>query len=125
MSDDSQTAQLVMEYSNIQLDYYASTSTLCLLAYEYIITFDHETKFFSKLTGSSVLFIINRYLPIVFAAFTLPFPDPTTTKYLPWALFSTLRAYALSSGIQGQWSISILVLLLSLAPFIINFVDMS
>ncbi|KAI0758242.1 hypothetical protein C8Q74DRAFT_1210420, partial [Fomes fomentarius] len=53
-----------------------------LLAYEYMITFDHETKFFWKrsITGSSVLFIINRYLPLVYAALTMPSPDPTTTN---------------------------------------------
>ncbi len=37
-------------------------------------------------------------------------------------VFSTLRAYALSSGTCGQQFISILVLLLSLAPLIVNFV---
>ncbi len=64
-------------------------------------------------------------------------------QYLPWAceylfpyytrpgalnytlrllVFSTLRAYVLSSRTRGQWSISTLVLLCSLAPLIINFV---
>ncbi|KAI0758231.1 hypothetical protein C8Q74DRAFT_1210254, partial [Fomes fomentarius] len=114
-----------------------------LLAYEYIITFDCEMKLFWKrsITGSSILFIANRYLSLVFAALGAPYPDPTTTKvsiptaftygleflqYLPWALFSALRAYALSSGTQGhwQWSISTLVLLSSLAPLVINFVGM-
>ncbi|KAI0758252.1 hypothetical protein C8Q74DRAFT_1209988, partial [Fomes fomentarius] len=53
-----------------------------LLAYEYMITFDRETKFFWKrsITGSSVLFIVNRYLPLVIVVLHMPFPDPTTTK---------------------------------------------
>ncbi|KAI0774609.1 hypothetical protein C8Q74DRAFT_1201129, partial [Fomes fomentarius] len=107
-----------------------------LLAYEYMITFDRETKFFWKrsITGSSVLFIVNRYLPLSLGIL----------QYLPWAceymfpfysqpcalddttglhlVFSTLRAYALSSEIRGRWSILTLVLLSSLAPLIINFV---
>ncbi|KAI0758260.1 hypothetical protein C8Q74DRAFT_1221923, partial [Fomes fomentarius] len=62
MSDNSQTAQLIEEYSTLQMEHYASTAILCLLAYEYMITFDRETKFFWKrsITGSSVLFIVNR-----------------------------------------------------------------
>ncbi len=204
--------------STSQLNTYADTAIMCnsaqftlfthkwslfsapgLLAYEYIITFDHETKFFWKrsITGSSVLFMVNRYLPLIHAAMDIPFPDPTTTKvsillllpsvltqhlfwgvsvcrqqwpkddysleaascevayytlyslerlqYLPWAceymfypqphtlndthwhiyiyiVFSTLRAYALSSEIRGRWSILTLILLSSLAPLIINFV---
>ncbi|KAI0758218.1 hypothetical protein C8Q74DRAFT_1221898 [Fomes fomentarius] len=126
MSDNSQTAQQVGEYNSAQFDDYAETAVLCLLAYEYVITFDREMKLFWKqsITGSSILFIANRYLSLVAAMLDTPYPDPTTTKYLPWALFSTLRAHALSSGTHGQWSISTLVLLFSLAPLVINFVRM-
>ncbi|KAI0774510.1 hypothetical protein C8Q74DRAFT_840811 [Fomes fomentarius] len=45
-------------------------------------------------------------------------------QYLPWALFSALRAYALSSEARGKWFISTLVLLSSLAPLIINYVQL-
>ncbi|KAI0774496.1 hypothetical protein C8Q74DRAFT_1270480 [Fomes fomentarius] len=142
MSDDSQTAQLVEGYNTLQLQFYVSTAVFSLLAYEYVITFDREMKLFWRRTinGSSILFIVNRYLSLVYSALGMPFPDPTTNKsctaeyyiieslgllqYLPWALFSALRAYALCSRTCGQWSISILVLLSSLAPLILNFVNM-
>ncbi|KAI0774576.1 hypothetical protein C8Q74DRAFT_1218311 [Fomes fomentarius] len=118
MSDDLQTDQLVAEYNS-------------LLVYDYVITVGLEMKLFWKrkgmITGSSILFIVNR------------FPDPTTSKYLPWSrkysnkinlwlFFSTLRAYALlSSGTRHgwQWYMSTLVLLSSLAPVVINIVGMS
>ncbi|KAI0774593.1 hypothetical protein C8Q74DRAFT_1218323 [Fomes fomentarius] len=128
MSDDSlQNAQLVADYSDDQVQYYMYTAVLCLLAYEYFITLDREMKFFWKrtITRSSILFIVNRYWSLVFAALLI-IPDPTTQKtlgllqYFIWALFSTMRAYALlSSGTRrGRWSISTLVLLSSLAPVV-------
>ncbi|KAI0774589.1 hypothetical protein C8Q74DRAFT_1199632 [Fomes fomentarius] len=153
--------------STSQIEDYAATAVLCnpqvisfrfdfitdflfsplgLLTYEYLITFDREVKLFWKraITGSSILFIVNRYLPLVCTALGIRSSDPTTNKviascaalyymsetldvlqYLPWALFSTLRAYALlSSGTwRRQWSISTLILLSSLAPLVVNFVS--
>ncbi|KAI0793678.1 hypothetical protein C8Q74DRAFT_1215220 [Fomes fomentarius] len=132
MPDDSHTAQLVKEYSSSQIDNYAVAAVLCLLAYEYIITFDREMKFFwrQKITGSSVLFIVGRYLTLVFAGLdTMSSLTPTTINFKHphsttlFRVFSALRAYALSSGTRGQWFISTFVLLLALAPLITNFVD--
>lgn len=53
-----------------------------LLTYEYLITFDREVKLFWKraITGSSILFIVNRYLPLVCIALGMPSSDPTTNK---------------------------------------------
>ncbi|KAI0758211.1 hypothetical protein C8Q74DRAFT_1441781 [Fomes fomentarius] len=111
MSDNSQTAQLVGEYTTLQLENYAEIAVLCLLAYEYVITFDREMKLFWKrsITGSSILFITNR---------------THYNQMFVSRVFSTLRAYALSSRTRGKWSISTLVLLSSLAPLVVNFVGM-
>ncbi|KAI0774557.1 hypothetical protein C8Q74DRAFT_1369014 [Fomes fomentarius] len=84
MSDDSQTARLVMirEYSSLQIQDYVATAIFCLLTYEYLITFDLEMKLFWRrtITGSSILFIINRYLSLVFAALDMPLPVLTADK---------------------------------------------
>ncbi|KAI0701122.1 hypothetical protein C8T65DRAFT_697122 [Cerioporus squamosus] len=106
------------------------------VVYEYIITFGLEVDLFwkRKLTGASVLFFLTRYLALLTIFFGMLEYVPTTdsscamvirwqagveyTQYLPWAVFSGLRAFALS----GQnWPLSGLVLLLSLVPFGINF----
>ncbi|KAI0774511.1 hypothetical protein C8Q74DRAFT_1270542, partial [Fomes fomentarius] len=91
MSDDSESAQLVGLYSTLQIENYVVTAVLCLLAYEYVITFDRETKLFWRrtTTGSSILFIVNRYLSLVGAVVSMPYPDPTTTKCLQDKLCSS------------------------------------
>ncbi|KAI0794711.1 hypothetical protein C8Q74DRAFT_1250296 [Fomes fomentarius] len=40
--------------------------------------------------------------------------------YIPWAVFSGLRVFALSSG---NWLLGSVVVMLSLAPVAINFAD--
>ena len=56
-----------------------SSVTLVLLTYEYLITLSMEVQLFWKLpiTGSSVVFIANRYLPLFVIWYTGPFPYPS------------------------------------------------
>ena len=54
-----------------------------LLAYEYVITFGREVDLFwkRKATMASVLFGVNRYLPMVVAALDLPYPVSPSMRY--------------------------------------------
>ncbi|KAI0807997.1 hypothetical protein C8Q74DRAFT_1230487 [Fomes fomentarius] len=141
MSNNSQTAQIISEYDSIQVELYVSTTLVCVLAYEYAITLDREVELFWKErpTASAVIFFINRYLALAANTMGLPFSDPTTYKgcaavnytegilvliqYIPWGIFSALRAYALSTGMFWQSPLAILILLLSLVPTVVNAVD--
>ncbi|RPD73086.1 hypothetical protein L226DRAFT_536590 [Lentinus tigrinus ALCF2SS1-7] len=106
-----------------------------LVVYDCVITFGQEVDLFWKrrLTGASVLFILTRYLALltIFMGMLeyVPTTDSSCTmvvkaqaafeymQYLPWAVFSGLRVFALS---DQNWLLSGLVMLLSLVPFGIN-----
>ncbi|KAI0641919.1 hypothetical protein C8Q79DRAFT_986348, partial [Trametes meyenii] len=108
-----------------------------LLAYEYLITFDREVHLFwrSSFTGASVLFFLNRYLPLITIilelcqmlrmsdencnSFVILTGVVSVLQYIPWAAFSALRVFALSGH---HWALSALTLLLSGVPIIINYV---
>ncbi|KAI0675498.1 hypothetical protein C8Q78DRAFT_963789 [Trametes maxima] len=112
-----------------------------LLVYEYLITFDHEVDLFwrPRFTGASVLFLLNRYLPLITIilelcqmlrmsdrvstghcnAFVILTGVVSVLQYVPWAAFSALRVFALSGH---HWALSVLVLSLSSVPIIINYV---
>ncbi|KAI1796103.1 hypothetical protein LXA43DRAFT_970023 [Ganoderma leucocontextum] len=113
-----------------------------LIMYECTITFSQEVELFwrRKFTLSSVLFLVNRYVPLVVNMIFAPWPSNTNTspttpiileifQYLPWAdtsymdhpMFSGLRAYVLSSK---TWPLAVLVFILSLAPVVINYVTL-
>ncbi|TFK82801.1 hypothetical protein K466DRAFT_603385 [Polyporus arcularius HHB13444] len=106
------------------------------VVYEYVITFGQEVDLFWKRrwTGASLLFFLNRYLALLLILCGMLEYVPKTdsscamvvrwqagveyTQYLPWAVFSGLRAFALG----GQnWFLAGIVLLLSLVPLGINF----
>ncbi|TFK89490.1 hypothetical protein K466DRAFT_486714, partial [Polyporus arcularius HHB13444] len=92
---------------------------LGLLIYEYVITLRREVDFFwkRKLTGASVLFFLNRYLPLVVNAVSFVGLAPLSDKYIPWGAFSALRVFALSGR---SWPLAILVFVLAFMPFAIN-----
>ncbi|KAI0767660.1 hypothetical protein C8Q74DRAFT_1203629 [Fomes fomentarius] len=71
-------------------------------------------------TASGIEFL--QYLPWACGYLFLYYPRPCALSNTIHIVFSALRAYALSSGTHGQWSILTLVLLSSLAPSIVNFV---
>ncbi len=54
-----------------------------LFAYEYVVTFGREVELFWKrrITVSSILFLVNRYLPLVVNIIYAPWPSlPSTYK---------------------------------------------
>ncbi|KAI0351841.1 hypothetical protein OH77DRAFT_1410310, partial [Trametes cingulata] len=109
------------------------------LTYEWLITLDREVALFwrRKLNGASVLFLTNRYLPLLVQVLNISsdvrmsdrglsscdgFVKALQTiqlfQYFPWAAFSALRTFALS---RGNWAIAAIVLLLSMVPIGVNF----
>ncbi|KAI1783746.1 hypothetical protein LXA43DRAFT_1045275 [Ganoderma leucocontextum] len=106
-----------------------------LLVYEWAIGLGKEVTLFwrEKVTGATVLFLLNRYAPMAYMLASFSGASVTTDKscnasvltsfaldnlqYIPWALFSGLRTYALCGK---RWSIAIPVLILSAVPIAIN-----
>ncbi|TFK82550.1 hypothetical protein K466DRAFT_603591 [Polyporus arcularius HHB13444] len=58
---------IVSEVYHMNVDYCFSISTCAFFIYEFIITFDREVELFWKgrATGASILFLFNRYLPLI------------------------------------------------------------
>ncbi|KAI0713665.1 hypothetical protein C8Q76DRAFT_784602 [Earliella scabrosa] len=120
---------------NFQLQSYLKVAGAGIYLYEYAITFRREVEIFwnRKVTVASVLFVANRYLPMIVISLGLPNDVPVEScagltytscilellQLLPWAVFSALRAYVLSSR---AWPIALAVFLLSICPLIINYV---
>ncbi|RPD66872.1 hypothetical protein L227DRAFT_569085 [Lentinus tigrinus ALCF2SS1-6] len=138
---DSQLAQIIAIYATGQIGAYFATAATAVFMYEWMLTFDREVDLFwrRKVTVSSILFLVNRYLPFVVILIFAPWQNPPTTgkrcaaqyyigdaleilQYVPWAVFSALRAYVLSS--KG-WPVATLVFLLSLAPVGVNYATMA
>ncbi|KAI0738654.1 hypothetical protein C8Q80DRAFT_1113575 [Daedaleopsis nitida] len=120
---------------------------LAFLLYDYAITFGQEVELFwrRKTNTGTILYFASRYLALVWytinvigsvsmsdKVWVLSAPSSCElfvksiaiiryAQYLPWAMFSALRALALSQ----QWSLAVLVLLLSLVPFAINITSYS
>ncbi|KAI0769942.1 hypothetical protein C8Q74DRAFT_1272247 [Fomes fomentarius] len=130
MSEDPQVT-LFADFNAAQVQSYVDIAIACLMVYEYAITFEREVELFlrRKFTLSSSLFVTIRYLTLAISVLAtscaaLYYIENllSVLQYLPWALFSALRAYALSSG-AGRRPLSILILLCSIVPLIVNFVD--
>ncbi|RPD80818.1 hypothetical protein L226DRAFT_556694 [Lentinus tigrinus ALCF2SS1-7] len=135
---DSQLAQIIAIYATGQIGAYFATAATAVFMYEWMLTFDREVDLFwrRKVTVSSILFLVNRYLPFVVILIFAPWQNPPTTGkgYMSpmhaarlfgcelivnlWLVFSALRAYVLSS--KG-WPVATLVFLLSLAPVGVNY----
>ncbi|RPD59066.1 hypothetical protein L226DRAFT_524088 [Lentinus tigrinus ALCF2SS1-7] len=131
----SSDADAIASYKDIVLNNYCVIAASVFLLYEYVITLDREVNSFwhGAPTGASVLFMSNRYFNVAVNVLGLiefgHFSDDrscvsmarglavlTFMTYLPWAVFSGLRAYALCRGII----LSAFVFLLALAPLPIN-----
>ncbi|TFK86660.1 hypothetical protein K466DRAFT_663593 [Polyporus arcularius HHB13444] len=126
-------------YRTAEFVYLASTS---LILYDYLSTFDSEVDlfWFRKITGATALFFAARYTTLLYVLLSLVnfsisreisdeyFPScdmllkayvvVQTCQYIPWAAFAGMRAYALSK----RWTIFLVILVLSLSPFAVNFV---
>ncbi|KAI0667152.1 hypothetical protein C8Q78DRAFT_982689, partial [Trametes maxima] len=105
-----------------------------LIFYEYLITFEDEFRLIwrGKLTGASVIFVLNRYIMVVQNAITMASIVPlcavlgymdvvlSILPYVLWNAFSTLRVYATSGR---DWRISSVVCVLMLGPLVSNIYD--
>ncbi|KAI0758205.1 hypothetical protein C8Q74DRAFT_1303755 [Fomes fomentarius] len=132
-------AQIIASYNSLQDQHYIFVAITGLVVYEYIITFTSEVELFwkRKFTTSSALFYVTRYIACLLNLYNVLGPDPTIFRnlgcpvvfytfsfveymqYLPWALFSALRAYALSAK---SWLFAVIVFLSSVVPMVVNLI---
>ncbi|KAI0676158.1 hypothetical protein C8Q78DRAFT_1008323 [Trametes maxima] len=136
MSDSaSEIALLIAYYDSIFVENCCGFASISYLLYEYFVTFDLEVAYFwgRKVTGATVLFFCNRYLPLIVNVVSLVGLAPLTARgcdvmvhlspmldilqYIPWAIFAGLRVFALGGR---HWLLPLVVLLLSLVPVGIN-----
>ncbi|KAI1787014.1 hypothetical protein LXA43DRAFT_1031287, partial [Ganoderma leucocontextum] len=113
---------------------YTMASTFVWLLFECLLTLDQEVELLwgQGVTGASVLFFSNRYLPLLCSAWWTPWWRYTWSfeellggigeylLFVPVAAFSAMRAYALA----GRWKRTrgIVVFLLSTSPAIMALV---
>ncbi|KAI1791812.1 hypothetical protein LXA43DRAFT_1009270 [Ganoderma leucocontextum] len=130
--------------TTVDIFYQFLVEDYCLVAagafyfYDILLTLDVEVDFFWKgpFTSATALFLANRYLALASLILDffqlLPFRSDKScalyeraglalvyVQFLPPAVFSGLRAYALSKNL----SLAVLILVLSLVPFGINMAD--
>ncbi|KAI0738646.1 hypothetical protein C8Q80DRAFT_1124767 [Daedaleopsis nitida] len=112
----SDAADIIASLQAYRIENYCTNAAYAFLLYEHIITLGQEVELFwrRKVNGATVLFFANRFL--VFSFYTmsmvsyLHMSDESCVMfakginvinilvYLPWALFSALRAFALSQS---------------------------
>ncbi|KAI0653586.1 hypothetical protein C8Q70DRAFT_1035010 [Cubamyces menziesii] len=129
-SEDADMAQLILAAESFFDENCCGFAVTAVLCYEYLITMDREVALFwkRKPTGASILFFANRYLALALSLFTsvfnvLPYVSievrtcrnvvyaaqiMDVCQYVPWALFSTLRVFALS---RSRLLVTVIVLL--------------
>ncbi|TFK85096.1 hypothetical protein K466DRAFT_588382 [Polyporus arcularius HHB13444] len=124
-------AAIVETYEGFVIDNCLGLAALAFLVYEYMVTFEREVNLFwnSKMTGAVALFLLNRYIVLVtsllaVSGIVVEFPASSCgpmakvtnafamLQYLPWAAFSAIRVYALSSSSACM----LLIFILSVAP---------
>ncbi|RDX52918.1 hypothetical protein OH76DRAFT_134940 [Lentinus brumalis] len=113
-------ATIIVEQAfDLRLDALCSISASVLLFYDYLLTLDKEAGLFwkKKISGASLLFLCNRYLTLL----TRVSATVDLCQYVPWAVFSGLRAHALSR----HTPLGILVFLLSLGPDVVNLIKLA
>ncbi|RPD53551.1 hypothetical protein L227DRAFT_513167, partial [Lentinus tigrinus ALCF2SS1-6] len=99
----------------------SSSICLALLCSEYLAHFTQEVVLFwtSEITGASVLFLSNRYLPLLSTITQMVALVPMSRQVCRWLSFSSLRTYALCS--RHRLAVATIVFLLSSVPIGINF----
>ncbi|KAI0794504.1 hypothetical protein C8Q74DRAFT_1365943 [Fomes fomentarius] len=133
-------AALVSYDRTAVLNKYCTCSILALLFFEYAITFRKEVELFwaRRFSGVCVLFLVLRYLVLAVLLVCMLALMQTLTKpvqscnvlmkaipamifllYLPWAVFSGMRVFALSR----HRLFSLLVFMLSVSPLGINYMQ--
>ncbi|KAI0324214.1 hypothetical protein GY45DRAFT_1439224 [Cubamyces sp. BRFM 1775] len=121
--------EIIQFVSATLLDNRLSIAAVTLLAYDYVITFGQEVQYIwmRKKTGAACLFFAVRYLALLALVFLesmsyIPMSDHITAsaqiaQYVPWAVFSGLRALALS-GLN--WPLATIVFVVACGPFAVN-----
>ncbi|TBU26484.1 hypothetical protein BD311DRAFT_667451 [Dichomitus squalens] len=134
-----EAAQIITLVAESTISNYISLAITSLLAYEWVIGLGKEVNLFwrEKVTGATVLFLLNRYAPLVYMLSSYSGSMAVTDKvavescnasvmtsfaldnlqYVPWALFSSLRVYALCGK---RWVAAMPVLVFSVIPIGIN-----
>ncbi|KAJ2997700.1 hypothetical protein NUW54_g7102 [Trametes sanguinea] len=71
----SENSQLVFDFDTISTLNYCACACMALLLYYNLTTFDEEAKHYTRhvLTGASVLYLLNRYLPLAVVIYNGPF----------------------------------------------------
>ncbi|KAM5543601.1 hypothetical protein V8D89_002852 [Ganoderma adspersum] len=135
MSSQADIATIIGEVLSRQVANYCSNAGSTLVVYEYFITLRREVQLFwrGKWTGAAILFFFNRYLSLIVYIYGFAGNAHISAQvcpgeikgikiidimqYLPWAVFSTLRAFALSHN----YLLAVFVFCLSIVPIPINF----
>ncbi|GJE98324.1 hypothetical protein PsYK624_145520 [Phanerochaete sordida] len=125
--DDS----LAQELYDILTGNYVNCAMMCLVVYEFVITFDQEIAvgWRRKFTATSLLLLSTRWLMVLGPIVTFVPVGPTgCTKIYAFieltfmgavavvSIFSALRVYALWQGSRARWPFAFTVLLLGLVP---------
>ncbi|KAJ8495525.1 hypothetical protein ONZ51_g1642 [Trametes cubensis] len=76
-----EVSSIIAAYSTLATEGYVGTAACALLIYHYLTTLDEELNHYTyKFTLSTLLFIINRYIPIISLVYNLPFWPVYTTE---------------------------------------------
>ncbi|KAM5535124.1 hypothetical protein V8D89_011210 [Ganoderma adspersum] len=122
-------AQLIAIAAALAPSNYIIVAICALLAYEWVIGLGKEINLFwrEKVIAATVLFLLNRYAPLVYflssfsgsSAFTDKVSCSAYLRCKPdrFAVFSALRTYALCGK---RWTVAIPVLILSSVPLGLN-----
>ncbi|RDX42916.1 hypothetical protein OH76DRAFT_1422252 [Lentinus brumalis] len=135
MSSSEEANAIAADDLTFLISNYFANAGSGLVVYEYMITFGREVELFwtGRLTGAAILFFFNRYLSLVVDVYGLLenmyvpdkiCPDVARSskaldilQYFPWAVFSALRAFALTKN----WPLATFTFLLSMVPLGVNF----
>ncbi|RPD67536.1 hypothetical protein L227DRAFT_569665 [Lentinus tigrinus ALCF2SS1-6] len=131
----SSPADIIAAENELLTERYIYFASVSLLFYDFVITSGREVNLFwtKKLTGASALFFFIRYVTLVYeildvvsSVFTLSdkvcdgviksYTALEYVRYIPFAVFSAMRAH----GLLKNWVLSVLILVLSFTP-LVNF----
>ncbi|RPD78401.1 hypothetical protein L226DRAFT_291547 [Lentinus tigrinus ALCF2SS1-7] len=135
MSSTSEAAQIIAIYDSFGTSAYIGFAAVVFLLYDCILTFDREVALFwtGRVNGATALFFAIKYGTVLYNVLSCVsfIPDMSSKvcdglvrfaalveylRFFPFAVFSGMRAYALTRN----WALGAIVLILSLTPFMIN-----
>ncbi|RPD63750.1 hypothetical protein L227DRAFT_608299 [Lentinus tigrinus ALCF2SS1-6] len=137
MSSTSEAAQIIAIYDSYRTSAYIGFAAVVFLLYDCVLTFDREVALFwtGRANGATALFFTIKYGTVLYNVLSCVsfIPDMSSKgcvifrlvrfaalveylRFFPFAVFSGMRAYALTRN----WALGAIVLILSLTPFVIN-----